>query len=163
MPHLLSRTFGKQVLALCMFGTFGICTSAWAENDACQMGEKQIWSCEYEAKLYVICASDDLNASTGYMQYRVYKGALQEFVYPATQRHPKGLFTLYPRARGASLVFKNGQFQYEIYEPLTGSTSIEVSKNQRPIANLSCRDATDTLTLTSIWEFFARIGVYKKP
>lgn len=112
------------------------------------------------SKLYAVCASADLGGTTGSMQYRVRKGATLEFVYPPQAKHPKGLFVLELLPRGASLYFQNGEFQYTIYEPLSGAASIDVARNGRALTTITCSAATDGLTLTTTQEFLSGAGVY---
>lgn len=96
------------------------------------------------------------------MQYRVYQRATQEFVFPATPRHPKGLFKLTLTARGAALRFKNAAYEYAIEEPLAGATQVSVHKEGHTLSRFSCTDYRDTLTETSTQNFFATLGIYEK-
>ena len=133
-----------------------------ASANACTTAEQEIWSCEYQDKFYTICASNDLGPRSGYMQYRVYQKATQEFAYPGSYQHPKGLFKLKLMPKGAAMSFSNGAYAYEIYEPLAGDTEILVSKGRKRLANLSCRESSNTLTLTGIQNFLATVGIYEK-
>lgn len=137
-------------------------TAALAGLGACTTAERDIWSCEANGKFYTICASNDLGPDTGYMQYRVYQRATQEFAYPATPQHPKGLFKLNLLPRGAALQFKNEAYVYVISEPLAGATKISVRKGSQHLASVNCTDYSDTLTLTSTLNFFATLGIYDK-
>lgn len=137
-------------------------SAAKAGGGACTTAEQEIWSCEYQDKFYTICASDDLGPQSGYMQYRVYQKATLEFAYPNTHKHPKGLFKLNLMPQGAAMRFSNDPYQYEIYEPLAGNTTISVTKTRKKLAHFSCRDFSDTLTLTSTQNFLATVGVYEK-
>ena len=96
------------------------------------------------------------------MQYRVYQKAALEFAYPASHRHPRGLFKLSLLSKGAAMTFSNGGYQYEIYEPLAGSTEIAVTKARKKLADIRCSDFSDTLTLTSTQDFLATVGIYEK-
>ena len=133
-----------------------------AGASACTTAEQDIWSCEYQDKFYTICASNDLGPHSGYMQYRVYQKATQELAYPASHQHPRGLFKLKFMPKGAAMSFSNGAYAYEIYEPLAGNTEILVSKGRKRLANLSCRESSNTLTLTSIQNFLATVGIYER-
>lgn len=155
MKHL-STALSATLILLSLHGT------AHAGPDACTQTERQVWYCEANGKFYTLCASQDLGPNKGYLQYRAYKGATQEFAYPSAPRHPFGLFKLDLLPRGAALRFKYGAYDYEIHEPLAGSTEILVSKNRKTLARLSCSDYMDSLTLTSTQDFFSRIGIYDK-
>lgn len=152
----------RQLLALTalLLGLGHAATEASA--NACTTAEQEIWSCEYQDKFYTICASNDLGPHSGYMQYRVYQKATQEFAYPASHQHPRGLFKLKLMPKGAAMSFSNGAYAYEIYEPLAGDTEIWVSKGRKRLANLSCRESSNTLTLTRTQNFLATVGIYEK-
>lgn len=134
---------------------------AQAGNNMCPTPERVIWGCTAGQKTYGLCASPDLSATAGYLQYRVSKGATVEFAYPSPTSHPRGIFTLSLAPRGASLVFQNGEYQYAIYEPLAGRTVISVSKNGTGLASISCGKASDTLTLTDTQNFFREVVVFQ--
>lgn len=151
--NTLRNVLGCTLLAFCVSG---------AAQDACTQSERQIWSCEANGKFYTLCASSDLGPQTGYMQYRVYQKAALEFAYPASHRHPRGLFKLSLLSKGAAMTFSNGGYQYEIYEPLAGSTEIAVTKARKKLADIRCSDFSDTLTLTSTQDFLATVGIYEK-
>lgn len=144
-------------------GLLGFCGIVSANDTLCALSEKVIWSCRAGQKRLAVCASSDLSSSTGYMQYRVMKGADLEFAYPSGLRHPRSLFLLSLLPRGASLTFRNGEYQYAIYEPLMGPATIDVARGERPLATITCATATDGLTLTTTQELLSRAGVYHAP
>lgn len=135
---------------------------ALAVGDACTTSEKQLWACEANGKLYTICTSKDLGPQTGTMQYRVYRRAMLEFAFPAQPSHPRRLFKLTLFSRGAAMSFKNGAYEYQITEPLAGSTEISVRRGNKTVTRFDCTDFTDTLTETSTQNFLATLGVYQR-
>ena len=61
-------------------------------------------------------------------------------------------------ARGARMEFSNGEYTYEIYEPLQGSSSIVVSRDGKETATIECRNNTDSLTETANLNWFRSPG-----
>jgi hypothetical protein len=141
-------------------GLLAVCGAVSASDAVCTSSEKVIWACNAGQQRFAVCASADLSSSTGYMQYRVMKGANLEFAYPSGPRHPRSLFLLSLLPRGASLTFRNGEYQYAIYEPLIGPATIDVARTERPLATITCASATDGLTLTTTQELLSQVGVY---
>ena len=122
---------------------------ASALTSLCEPEERTLWSCERMGKTYALCASRSADASAGYMQYRVGNVGAVEFSYPEALKHPKSAFRFSLLAKGASLAFENAGYDYSIYEPLMGRTTINVRKNDRDLSTFECESATETLTLTT--------------
>jgi hypothetical protein len=135
--------------------------SSIAQTSLCTQGEVTEWSCKAKGKIYSLCSSKDLSPTTGYMQYRAGKSSETEFTFPEHLEHPKGYFRLGLAPRGAWLTFSNAGYEYFIYEPLIGPTLIDVVKSQSPVASVTCRSATDTLTLTTTQDRFRLLGIYQ--
>lgn len=136
--------------------------SAIAEPSLCTPGETTEWSCTAKRKTYALCASKDLGAETGYMQYRAGRGSKAEFVFPERREHPKGNFRLVLQAKGVMFSFSSAGYEYAIYEPLAGATHIDVANSQGAhVADVTCDSATDTLTLTTTMQRFERLGIYR--
>lgn len=159
---MLSQALSNLARLLVLAAAAVASTTAAAAASLCTASEQAVWSCSAGKKRFAVCASGDLSGSTGYMQYRVMKGAILEFVYPSSQKHPKGLFTLEVLPRGASLGFRNGEYTYVIYEPLIGPATIDVSKSEGAVTTITCSSATDGLTLTPTQELLSRVGIYKE-
>ena len=150
----------KLTSAAILSGFFSLYSLAVnASSLPCSDSEVEIWSCVKKEKFYSICASKNLGAEVGYMQYRAGKIGKIEFTYPSTKIHPKGKFTFGLLARGASISFANGEFRYFINELLTGETMIYVDKNDAQIADIKCTYATPTLTQTTMLNYFKDIGI----
>lgn len=154
ITKLTSTTILAGIFSLYSFNTN-------ATDLFCSKSEIEIWSCTKNEKIYTICASKDLGAEEGYLQYRVVKSGKTEFTYPSKKIHPKGLFSFYLLPRGAGIFFKNQEYGYSINELLTGETYIEVDKNESSIAEIKCNNATSTLTQTSLQNYFKEIGINK--
>jgi hypothetical protein len=162
-PSRTYRTEAMRNLSACLFAAISFFhLSAIAQPSLCTQGEITEWSCTAKKKIYSLCASKDLGAATGYMQYRAGKASKTEFVFPERLEHPKGNFRLVLQAKGVMLSFSNAGYEYAIYEPLAGSTRIDVANVQgSKVADVTCNSATDTLTLTTTMERFERLGIYR--
>lgn len=150
-------------LSTCLFAAVSFFhLGAMAQPGLCTPGEVTEWSCTAKRKTYSLCASKDLGATTGYMQYRAGKASKTEFVFPERLEHPKGNFRLVLQAKGVMLNFSNAGYEYAIHEPLAGSTHIDVvdSRGAR-VADVMCLSATETLTLTTTMQRFERLGIYR--
>ena len=87
------------------------------------------------------------------------RGEKTEFEYPSAPTHPRGLFRLIVGNRATGLLFTNGGYEYEINESLEGRAVIDVSKDQKSIATITCTTSSDTLTLTTTQRLFKEIGL----
>ena len=86
-----------------------------APGTLCSADEEVIFSCKTKRKMYEICASKDLSATSGYMQYRAGSNGKVEFVYPSHPEAPAGKFHFGLLARGAVLSFQNGNLRVRDY------------------------------------------------
>ena len=135
-----------------------------APRPLCSAEEETIFSCRTQHKSYALCASKDLSATSGYMQYRAGPNGKSEFIFPDQRVTPLGHFKLSLLPRGAKLAFKHGDFSYEIVEPLSGKTTIWVFQGDRgPTLAAECLNFTDALTMTSTIDRFERLGIYEAP
>ncbi|WP_198087168.1 hypothetical protein [Variovorax sp. E3] len=150
-------------LSTCLFAaTLFFHLSAMAQPSLCTSSETTEWSCAAKKKIYSLCASKDLEAKTGYMQYRAGTASKTEFLFPERLAHPKGNFRLALQAKGVMFSFSNAGYEYAIYEPLAGATHIDVVNSQgAQVADVACSSATDTLTLTTTMARFERVGIYR--
>jgi hypothetical protein len=131
-----------------------------SENSGlCYENETSVWACESKNKSYFLCVSKGINATSGYMQYRVGSKGAVSFRFPETLKHPKGLFSYELLARGGMLTFNNSGYQYEIVDQLIGSSKIEVSKAGKSIAEIDCGQVDPGIIATSTIELFKLIGI----
>jgi hypothetical protein len=116
----------------------------------CAPTEQVIFSCETpQHKVVSLCASSPLTSTSGYMQYRFGKTSHDpEFVYPATQEHPKHYFqsgTLtYAGGGGAYMKFSNGEYTYVVFTGIGrgwAKEGVVVEKSGKQLAYLSCQGA----------------------
>lgn len=96
------------------------------------------------------------------MQYRAGSNGKVQFAYPSQRVSPVGKFRFSLLARGAQLSFQNGEFIYEISEPLIGKTEIWVSRGSGgAVLAAECRNLTESLTLTTTQNRFKALGIYE--
>jgi hypothetical protein len=126
----------------------------------CTGNEQVLWSCSAQKQVHSLCASADLSTSDGYLQYRAgttTKAAT--FSFPAKRVHPKGHFTAATLPRGVSLSFTHEGRGYWIGESIGSPTTIEVTAEGKPAHVITCRSATETLSLTTTISRFRSIGI----
>jgi hypothetical protein len=151
-----------ELVALGVLLTAAPLLSAAATETLCSADEEIIFSCETKRKTFEICASRNLIATAGYMQYRAGSNGKMQFVYPSQRVPPAGKFRFSLLARGAQLSFQNGEFTYEITEPLIGKTEIWVSQGSGgAVLSAECRNFTESLTLTTTQNRFKALGIYE--
>ena len=127
----------------------------------CESKENNLWSCQSGAKIYSVCASKDLADTLGYLQYRAGTTKGSDFRFPASLLHPKGRFEFNLLARGVSLTFSNGGYDYTVIEDIKGKTEIVVEKSSRMLTTIHCRDSTGTLADNSTIDLFKSAGIFK--
>jgi len=136
--------------------------SAWAQQvSLCNAQEQSVFWCDTRAKRFELCASSDLSASGGYMQYRAGAAGKAVFRFPEPASPPRGNFELGMTAKGTVLTFQNSGTTYEIYEAAAGGASISVTPEGKASVDIPCKSASDTLTLTSTIDRFKRLGAFK--
>ena len=151
----------KNLRALVLVALSLFSMSSIAQQSLCARGEVTEWSCTAKKKVYSLCASQDLSPTAGYMQYRAGRISKLEFAFPESRENPKGHFLLRLAPRGASLSFTSEGYEYFVYEPLAGPTTIDISKGRTPVRSITCNSATDTLTLTKTLNRFKLLGIYE--
>lgn len=150
-----------RIACLCV-GFAALLSTGTATADVrslCLDNENTLWSCRAGAKHYSLCASKDLDASTGYLQYRAGRLPKWEFQFPGSQKHPKGYFKFGLMAHGASLRFDNGGYAYDIVEDIKGETSILVRTPTGRRVSIVCADSTQTLTENTTIDLLNSIGL----
>jgi len=141
---------------LTIAGILYCCSSqAGAVESLCLADEAVIFSCYTGKKLISVCASKDLSATTGYMQYRFGPKGAPEIVYPPSKEHPRnyteaGVLT-FAGGGGAYLRFKKEQYGYVVYTAIGRGwgqkAGLVVEKNNKSVSNLKCNKAAATSEL----------------
>jgi len=145
--HLLS--------ALLTWSTAGAC----AGSALCAPEERTLWECPASKKTYALCASADLSANSGYLQYRTGAADRVEFTIPVAKRHPKGRFLYTNYWRFVRLTFENGAYAYEVEEQLVGPTTVRVTRAGKLASEFQCSNASRTLMSTDVMKLFDEAGV----
>lgn len=106
----------------------------------CEMQEQMVWTCQAGRRTISICASNPLNETEGYAQYRIGRPGALEMEYPSTRVHPRGRFvyTTYPQGN-QTLDFKNGGYDYRVFEDLRSQDdAVYVERNGEPVSEIIC-------------------------
>ena len=100
----------------------------YQQSSLCSMDEITLWRCETGKRVYSLCASHAVTRTSGYMQYRASSRGKVVFTYPTEKRPPLGSFVYKSFGNGdASVEFTSNGYEYTIFDPLRGSSSIGVS------------------------------------
>lgn len=142
-----------------------------APESFCSARESIVFACRSGAKLVSVCASADVSASSGYLQYRFGKpgaGAI-ELTLPKDERAPSASATGenvgFSGGGGSWLRFRNGNHSYVVYSGIgrwgeDGQTlekeGIRVENKGKTVADLACSGAV-TSELGPEW--FERTGI----
>ncbi len=101
----------------------------------CKADEQVVFGCNSKDKIISLCASSDVSASKGYLQYRFGKLDSIELAYPEQQEPPKGNFwySSEPYSGGYSdrVRFKNGTTQYVVFEDMISHGAGSPDKDMR--------------------------------
>ncbi len=125
---------------------------ASSASTLCTPGETVVFSCSTGTRTVSLCASSDLSAKSGYLQYRFGTRDKLELAYPEKSRPPGNLFTpgtlAFSGGGGAYLQFKKGAYTYTVFSavgnwsPSGGKATAEgvaVKSGGKEVANLPCR------------------------
>jgi hypothetical protein len=104
----------------------GASLSAWAQVSApaslCEASERVLFTCPVGKKLLSVCASQDLDASKGVMQYRFGTSEKNEMLHPEVAAHPKQhfkfnrVYSSVEQAEILELEFKRGNVGYSVFK-----------------------------------------------
>jgi hypothetical protein len=108
----------KNISVLLVFGFFT--SSVFAENaniTLCESQEDIYFSCPVPGgKIVSVCAFNNINPSSGYVQYRYGTPEKIELFYPQTKMPPEGRFYVVDASEGsvnkAIIKFYNGRYTY---------------------------------------------------
>ena len=136
----------------------------YSASHLCKASEITLWTCEGKNKTYSLCSSIDIEEKSGYIQYRVGDQKQTTFEYPTTNLHPKGIFEYATSSNGdAWIAFQNGDYKYELVDPMRSTSFIEVLKkpNDKKIAWISCGNPNQTLQLNYTIKLMQSAGIAK--
>jgi hypothetical protein len=138
-----------------------LATPAQAEVPSlCESGERTVWSCTSAGQQrHSLCASPDLGAATGYLQYREGRDHEVDFQHPPARVHPAGLLRFALLPHGAVLSFQSSERAYAVREDVKGGADIQITRAGDSSVTLRCLDATDTFTLNDTIALMRRAGL----
>ncbi len=137
----------------------------YEQSPFCAEDEITLWRCDKGSRHYVLCASQQVSKTSGYLQYHAFKGEREVFVYPATKRPPLGYFAYTSSANGdASLAFDNGGYHYQLIDPLRGTSYIDVSASdpQKPGAEIACESSNQSLQINYSMRLMYAAGIWQR-
>mgnify|MGYP007097583777 CR=1 FL=1 len=127
----------KSIIPLLLASFFALANTP--NPTLCQGTEKTMFACTSEAKLVSLCASADLDATKGYIQYRLARKGKVEFEFPKEKKHPNGIFTYEFEPNSEYIRFKNGDYGYTVQQDFPEAPpSVSVTFNGEPFANFEC-------------------------
>jgi hypothetical protein len=126
-----------------------LAASASAAPTLCLGNEDNIFSCSAGQKLISVCASKDLAADHGYLQYRFGLPNKVELAVPAgravspANSAVSGRLT-FSGGGGAYLRFKSGDYEYAVYTAIGKGwgekDGVAIEKSGKRLSHVSCKD-----------------------
>jgi hypothetical protein len=139
-----STKYARIITIFCVLSA-----SADAAHPLCLTNEDNIFSCTAGKKVISVCASKDLTADHGYLQYRFGLPNKVELTVPADRSvHPANSAVsrtlTFSGGGGAYLRFKAGDFDYVVYTAIGKGwgtkDGVAIEKNGKPLTHISCKD-----------------------
>ena len=161
-------TAQKAFLDACLLLTTSVLTAlplhAAAGPTACQPPQRNLFSCSTGTKIIAVCASPDLMANFGSLQYRFGRPATLEWSYPPLgtdwRSVTRGGTLIYSGGGGAFLAFTRSNHRYIVYTAMGigwgTKAGVAVEKNGKRIANIACKDSPASKIGT---ELFSEAGI----
>src|ERR1700683_4346865 len=134
----------QTILTFCVLST-----AANAASTLCLANEDTIFSCRAGKKVISVCASKDLAAEHGYLQYRFGSPAKVELAVPADRLIPPASSAVsrtlvFSGGGGAYLRFKTGDYDYVVYTAIGRGWGVKdgvaIEKNGKRLSHVSCKD-----------------------
>ncbi len=130
----------------------------------CAKGEAVVFGCDIGRKQVSLCASKDLSATSGYLQYRFGRFGHLELVHPAAKVSPSGKFFLshvgFPGGGATRIRFTVGKYDYILFQETVRTNfnadqpndprfkdGVIVRSNGRTRSTLMCRHESGILRL----------------
>ena len=135
----------RTIAALAMIFCTG---AARAGPTLCAREEIAVFSCAIGQKIAALCASKDLDETTGTLFYRFGKPGAAELSYPGAGADPHKAFTIstIPPGNGDFVRFSNAGTTYTVYSLVTKipgkffSDGVLISKGSKVLADLHCKE-----------------------
>lgn len=145
-----------STIALC-----GLCSlPALAAPTHCLPTEQVVFRCELGAKRVAVCASADLAATGGQLQYRFGRPGAAELVHPAADADWRlvttGNVLTFSGGGGAYLAFQRQTYRYVVFTAIGQGwgqrAGVVVERDGRRIAQLRCTSAPESLIGPDLFE-----------
>ena len=153
---LQMRTFLVFICALVSLSIVAARPASVAQKRApslCKANEQIFFNCTVKGgKIISLCASKQLTAKTGYLQYRFGKIGAPELQFPEKLEGSQSAFRFdhYFRARvdRSDIVFKNAGYEYTVFDDWEGDVKPEIRQsgvsvvsltNEKDTSQLDCR------------------------
>jgi len=133
----------RSIFTTCCFLTS---SQVFAQDNLCNDREVPVFSCHLGKKIASLCATNDLNETTGALYYRMGSKKNIEMTFPETPAHPSKQFIL-----GGMMYVGGGEYTYTVYSS-SGQNGrdnaipwnregVTVRKDGKLLSNLLCKDA----------------------
>ena len=121
--------------------------SAETAASHCSAKEQTLFSCDTGSKTVSVCATPDLSADAGSVQYRFGKTGAAELVYPPAaanwRKLTRGGVLTFAGGGGAYLAFTNAAYRYVVYTAVGSGwgekAGVAVEKQGKRVASLPCK------------------------
>lgn len=132
----------KYALILCTLSSVNAAT-------LCSSSEVNVFSCSSAKKVIAVCASKDVAADHGYLQYRFGLPNKVELTIPADRSVPPATSAVsgnlvFSGGGGAYLRFKQGEYEYVVYTAIGKGwgekDGVAIEKNGKRLSHVSCKD-----------------------
>jgi hypothetical protein len=112
----------------------------------CSAHEQTLFNCGTGSKTVSVCATLDLSAAAGSVQYRFGPVGAPELVYPPAagwRAQTRGAVLTFAGGGGAYLAFTNGPYRYVVYTAIGRGwgekAGVAVEKSGKRMASLPCK------------------------
>ena len=143
----------------------GLSASAQVAPTLCLKGEDNIFSCSAGKKIISVCASKNLAADRGYLQYRFGLPDKIELTVPADRSVSPANSAVsgtlvFSGGGGAYLRFKSGEYEYVVYTAIGkgwgDKEGVAIDKSGKRLSHVSCKDEPVSKLGD---EFFSKAGL----
>lgn len=146
--RLKSRRLATAAVATSVLaGLLAQSCSAADPRGQCAADEVVAFTCSTGDKTVSVCASSDLSAQAGWIQYRFGPPGAPELVLPRTHSHPRGQVQAgtwtFAGGGGAFMEFANPPYSYAVYTAIGRGwgekAGVAVQRDGKRVSNLPCR------------------------
>lgn len=161
----LSRNFLMATALAPITAAPGPVAAAPGSDSHCTADEDVVFTCKTGKKLLSVCASKDLTANAGFIQYRFGPKGKPEMRLKEPAEHPSAFAAAaavpFSGGNEVHIRFNGGDHNYVVYEGEGKGwirAGVVVEKNGRKVANISCNDGVSAASKLGA-DFFAKAGM----